>query len=70
MADEKSGNRLERLLDELAVAELLDVSASLLGQWRRKGGGPPFIQMGSKTVKYDPADIRRWLNEHKKVAGA
>jgi predicted DNA-binding transcriptional regulator AlpA len=59
------GTEIWPLLEEGAVADWLGISQSTLAEWRRKGTGPPFIQMASKLVKYDPEDVRRWLDEHK-----
>lgn len=35
-----------------------------LAKWRVEGGAPPFIKVG-RLVKYDPADVRQWLNSRK-----
>lgn len=51
------------LLSEIAAAEALDVSPRTLQAWRARGGGPPFIRVSARCVRYRPDDIRRWIAE-------
>jgi predicted DNA-binding transcriptional regulator AlpA len=44
----------ERLLNPREVAELLGISVWTLAYWRRKGtGGPPWVRLGPRTIRYD-----------------
>lgn len=48
------------LLRETEAAELLSVPVPTLRGWRVRGGGPPFVKMGS-LVRYRPADIDSYI---------
>jgi hypothetical protein len=52
---------LKTLRDEVQEAERLNISRRTLQTWRLRGGGPPFIKVGS-AVRYDPAQVHCWLN--------
>jgi predicted DNA-binding transcriptional regulator AlpA len=56
---------MEELIDEWKLAKMLGVSVSLLVRWRRKGGGPAFIQVATTSVRYAASDVLKWLEEHK-----
>lgn len=59
---------LERLLDEKAAAEILCTTAKNLQTWRCRGRGPKFCKIGS-SVRYDPADLREFIDRNKKEPG-
>jgi excisionase family DNA binding protein len=50
---------IRRRLTEIEAAEILNVSPRTLQQWRVKGGGPPFLKLGS-AVRYDPDALEAW----------
>lgn len=52
----------EPLLSTEQAAAWLGVSPRFLTDRRYKGGGPRFIRLSAKVVKYDPSDLRAWLN--------
>ncbi|WP_295389102.1 helix-turn-helix domain-containing protein [uncultured Thiodictyon sp.] len=54
---------LKTLRDEVQEAERLSISRRTLQTWRLRGGGPPFVKIGS-AVRYDPAQVDAWLDEH------
>lgn len=45
-------------------ARLLNVSQRTLQRWRVEGGGPQFIRMGAKSVRYSPEAIERWADDN------
>ena len=47
------------LIDEKAAAKFWGVTPRYLQQKRQTGGGPPFIRLGSRLVKYRRIDLRR-----------
>ena len=51
---------MEPLLDELAAARFLAVSAGTLRNWRSKNRGPEFIHIGA-SVRYSPERLRRYV---------
>lgn len=56
----------DRYIDEKQVAEYLGISAKTLQGYRVKGGGPEFMKLGHKTVRYKISDIQEWAKNHKK----
>jgi excisionase family DNA binding protein len=54
----------EALLTSEEVAELLRVPARTLDRWAYRGEGPPFGRIG-RYRRYDPEDLRRWINGRK-----
>jgi predicted DNA-binding transcriptional regulator AlpA len=53
---------LERLLNEVEAANLLNLNVRTLQAWRCRGGGPKYRKLG-RTVRYSPVDIEHWLAE-------
>lgn len=53
-------------IDEKRAAEYLGISFRTLQGYRVKGGGPEFIKIGKKSVRYKVQDLIDWANNHKK----
>jgi predicted DNA-binding transcriptional regulator AlpA len=51
---------MPRLFDTQVAAQYLGTSPSTLNKWRVSGMGPRFLKVGSR-VRYDPAELDRWL---------
>jgi predicted DNA-binding transcriptional regulator AlpA len=49
-----------KLLRTREAAELLSLSARHLEDLRLKGGGPRFVRLGARAVRYAPADLASW----------
>ena len=52
-----------QLVNERRLARVLTVSPALLRRWRRIGGGPPWLRIGKRLVRYDVAELRKWITE-------
>jgi len=52
--------KIENLLNEHAVANLLDISVASIRRWRLLRQGPKFIKIGA-SVRYRPEDVAAWL---------
>ncbi len=48
------------LIDEEAAAAFLDLSVRSMQGYRYKGGGPRFVRISSRCVKYRRVDCREW----------
>jgi len=61
----KVGQRtdIEELLTTAELASVLKVKPQTVREWRCKGYGPTHVKM-AKDVRYRPADVRRWLEQH------
>lgn len=44
------------------VAWFLTLSPRTVRRWRAQGAGPGWFRVG-RTVRYDPAEVHRWLHE-------
>ena len=51
----------EHLLTEKAAAVLLSISVSSLQKYRVLGGGPAYLRIGTKRVRYRRSDLIEWL---------
>ena len=57
-----------KMMSTADVAKKVGNSEPTLRAWRYQGIGPPFIKVG-KLVKYDEADVDRWLAQQRTSAG-
>jgi excisionase family DNA binding protein len=51
-----------RLLKTSEAAEWLGVSESLLHKLRLTGGGPVFVRLAGRAIRYRKADLDAWVN--------
>jgi predicted DNA-binding transcriptional regulator AlpA len=51
------------LIPRREVARLLWVTGACLRNWRRRGLGPPWLRVGKRLVRYDVAELRKWITE-------
>ena len=56
----------DALLTEQQAATLLNVNPRTLQKWRVKGGGPPFVRISRRCIRYRPRDIRHWAQNRVK----
>ena len=54
---------LNALLDETQAAVLLGVSPRALQAWRQRGGGPRFVRISSRCIRYRRRDLLMWSEE-------
>ena len=51
-------------IDEKAAAQFLDLSTRTMQGFRQKGGGPVFIALSPRCIRYTRTDLRNWCNDH------
>lgn len=51
---------VDRLIDERAAALFLGYSTRALQNWRVRGGGPDFVKVSSRSVRYRRRDLLAW----------
>lgn len=51
------------LLTTRQAADLLGFEPRTMEELRRKGSGPPFIRLSSRSVRYRLDALERWLEE-------
>ena len=54
-------NSQEALLTEQQAASLLNVNPRTMQKWRIQGGGPRFVRMSRRCIRYWPKDLRDWV---------
>ena len=52
-----------KLLTQKEAADRLGLSTRFLEVRRYQGGGPPFVRVSSRCVRYRPADLEAWAAE-------
>lgn len=50
-----------QLLNEKQAADLLCYSVRALQNWRHRGGGPDFVKVSARSVRYRRADLEKWI---------
>lgn len=58
---------LSRMINETEAAEYIGHSKRALQNWRVRGGGPKFIKVSGRSVRYRRLDLNEWA-ESKLVA--
>jgi hypothetical protein len=53
----------DSLVDEHHAAMVLGYSERALQNWRIRGGGPKFVKVSSRSVRYRPGDLFDWIEE-------
>lgn len=53
----------ERLLNQKQAASYLNMSARFLEARRHRGGGPPFVRVSARAIRYRPEDLEAWIGE-------
>jgi predicted DNA-binding transcriptional regulator AlpA len=48
------------LLDEAAAAAWMGLQPRTLQVWRVRGGGPAFVRISARCVRYRRADLDEW----------
>ena len=49
------------LVDEREAASILCYSVRALQNWRHRGGGPDFVKVSSRSIRYRRADLDKWI---------
>lgn len=59
-------NLPDKLMTVYDLSRATGIAAGTLGNWRSNGRGPKFLKIG-KGIYYDPADIRTWFAQFRKM---
>lgn len=54
--------RQSQLVPEMEAADLLGLSIRTLQNWRVRGGGPRFVRISARCIRYRIADIEEWIS--------
>ena len=54
-------NKMEKLLTPLDVSKILGVSDRTLAAWRKKGINLKYLKIGKRLVRYERAEVDRFI---------
>jgi predicted DNA-binding transcriptional regulator AlpA len=57
---------MEELLTTRAAAGILKMSHRTLESFRLRGGGPRYVRLSRRAVRYHPADLDAWIEESRR----
>jgi predicted DNA-binding transcriptional regulator AlpA len=49
------------LVDEREAASILCYSVRALQNWRHRGGGPDFVKVSARSIRYRRSDLEKWI---------
>jgi len=52
----------DRLVNEREAADVLCYSVRALQNWRHRGGGPKFVRVSARSVRYRVRDLLDWID--------
>ena len=58
----------DALLITAEAARLLNLSPRTLEGMRCRGGGPPFIKLSARAIRYRLGDIHEWLARQRRTS--
>lgn len=58
----------EPLLTEAEVARYLNINVRTVQNWRLRGGGPTFIKINNRAVRYRPGDIKAYVDAQERAS--
>ena len=57
------GNKDQQLLRQEEVARILNLSPRTLEAWRHRGGGPRYLKLTARCIRYRLSDIRTFQQD-------
>ncbi len=54
---------MQQLLTTRDAARVLGMRPSALENWRWKGGGPPFVRVTARAIRYRREDLKRFIEQ-------
>jgi hypothetical protein len=51
------------LVTEAEAADLIGLTPRFLQARRHRGGGPPFVRISARCIRYQPSALRSWAEE-------
>jgi hypothetical protein len=57
------GTDLDRLLNEHEAAAFLGYTVRALQNWRLRGGGPVFVKVSDRSIRYRRRDLNVWVEQ-------
>ncbi|MBF0168091.1 MAG: helix-turn-helix domain-containing protein [Alphaproteobacteria bacterium] len=63
--DTGNPDHLDSLINEQVAAAFLGYTVRALQNWRVRGGGPHFIKVSSRSIRYRRRDLLAWTEERR-----
>ena len=58
------------LIDEKVAADFLDVTTRTMQSLRQRGGGPRFMRLSARCIRYTRPDLKAWADERLRTSTA
>jgi len=55
-----------KLLTEKEAADFICYSQRALQNWRVRGGGPKYVKVSARSIRYQLGDVLDWIEERKR----
>ncbi len=56
-------DHLDRLITETEAAQFLGYTIRALQNWRTRGGGPYFVKVSARSIRYRRRDLISWADD-------
>lgn len=53
----------DRLINEIEAADFLGFTVRALQNWRVRGGGPCFVKVSGRSIRYRRRDLIAWADD-------
>jgi len=60
----------DRLLNEREAAALLGYTVRALQNWRLRGGGPIYVKVSERSIRYRRPDLTAWVEQRLRTSTA
>lgn len=57
---QRDPDHLDRLINETEAADFLGYTVRALQNWRVRGGGPEFVKVSKRSIRYRRRDLIAW----------
>ena len=57
----ESGNDPDQLMRQEQAALMLEVTPRCLENWRHRGGGPNYVRISARCIRYRRSDLHEWV---------
>ncbi len=61
-ASQTSPDYFDQLINEQTAADFLGYSVRALQNWRLRGGGPRFVKVSSRSIRYRRRELIAWAD--------
>lgn len=59
-----TADHLDKMISESEAADFIGYSVRALQNWRVRGGGPRFVKISNRSVRYRRRELIDWAERH------